>query len=164
MAEQRVQQAMPRYGQSAGVQRNLRRAARGATRVLALVLCCWALPDRAEPPKSISVELNKLEQEGGSCRAYLVIANPGTDAFSAFTLDLFIFNSGTIARRLAIELAPIRPAKTIVKVFDIPQTECGAIGSILVNDVMHCRDASGDAADCVDRISTSSKLPVTLSK
>ena len=93
-----------------------------------------------------------------------MIANRGTDAFSAFTLDFVVFDSsGTIARRLAIELAPMRPAKTIVKVFDIPQTACSGIGSILVNDVMHCRDASGDLADCVDRISTSSKLPVALS-
>lgn len=155
---------MPQCVQSAGVRQRLRCAASGATGILALALCCWALPGGAEPPTSISVELNKLEQEGGSCRAYLVIANPGTGAFSAFTLDLIIFDSGTIARRLAIELAPIRPAKTIVKVFDIPQTACGAIGSILVNDVIHCRDASGDVADCVDRISTSSRLPVTLSK
>jgi hypothetical protein len=155
---------MPQFVQSASVQRRLRCAASRATWILALALCCWALPGGAEPPKSISVELNKLEQEGSSCRAYLVITNPGTDAFSAFTLDLIIFEGGTIARRLAIELAPIRPTKTIVKVFDIPQTACGDIGSILVNDVMHCRDVSGDVADCVDRISTSSKLPVTLSK
>ena len=160
----RVRHAMPRCGRSAGGQRNLRRATCGATRALALALFCWALPGRAEPPKSISVELNKLEQEGGSCRTYLVVANPGTDAFSVFTLDLFIFDSGTIAQRLAIELSPIRPAKTTVKVFDIPQTACGGIGSILVNDVIHCRDASGDVADCINRISTSSKLPVTLSK
>jgi hypothetical protein len=155
---------MPPCGQSAGARRGPRCATGGAIPILALAFCCWALPGGAEPPKSINVELNKLEQEGGSCRAYLVIANPGTDAFSAFTLDLVIFDSGTIVRRLAIELAPIRPAKTSVKVFDIPQTACGAIGSILVNDVTHCRDASGDVADCVDRISTSSKLSVTLSK
>ena len=136
-----------------------------ATRIVALALCCWALPGWAEPPKSINLELNKLEQEGDSCRAYIVVANPGTDAFSAFTLDVVVFDtSGTIARRLAIELAPIRAAKTIVKVFDIPQTACSAIGSILVNNVMHCRDSSCDIADCVDRVSTSSKLPVTLSK
>ena len=135
------------------------------TRIAALALCCWALPGWAEPPKSIGLELNKLAQEGDSCRAYLVVANPRTDAFSAFILDVVVFDaSGTIARRLAIELAPIRPAKTIVKVFDIPQTACSAIGSILVNNVMHCRDSSGDVADCVDRVSTSSKLPVTLSK
>ena len=64
------------------MQRSLTRATIGATRILALALCCWALPGWAEPPKSISLELNKLEQEGGSCRAYLVIANRGTDAFS----------------------------------------------------------------------------------
>jgi hypothetical protein len=159
-----VQYAMPRCGQSTGFRRSSGCATSSAAGILALALCCWALPGGTEPPKSISVELNKLEQEGGSCRAYLVIANPGTDAFSAFTLDLVIFDSGTIVRRLAIELAPIRPAKTHVKVFDIPQTACGAIGSILVNDVTHCRDASGDVADCVDRIRTSSKLSVTLSK
>jgi hypothetical protein len=36
--------------------------------------------------------------------------------------------------------------------------------SILVNDVIHCRDASGDIAGCVDRLSTSSKLAVSLLK
>jgi len=103
---------MLRRQQSAGVQRSLTCATIGATRIVALALCCWALPGWAQPPKSISLELNKLEQEGGSCRAYLVIANPGTDAFSAFTLDFVVFDtSGTIARRLAIELAPIRPPK-----------------------------------------------------
>lgn len=131
----------------------------------AIAICCWPLPDRAESPKSIGLELNKLEQQGGNCRAYLVIGNPGTDAFTGFTLDLIVFDrSGTISRRLAVELAPLHPAKTIVKVFDIPQTPCGGIGSILVNDVIHCRDANGDVAGCIDRVTTSSKLQVKLSK
>jgi hypothetical protein len=123
------------------------------------------MPVGAEPPKLISLELNKLEQQGGNCRAYLVIANPGAAGFSGFTLDFVLFDhSGTIARRLAVDIAPVRPDKTMVKVFDIPETACGAIGSILVNDVLHCRDASGDVAGCVDRVKTSSKLAVTLSK
>ena len=67
-------------------------------------------------------------------------------------------------RRLAVDLAPLRATKTTVKVFDISETACGAIGSILVNDVIHCRDASGDIAGCVDRLSTSSKLAVSLLK
>ena len=129
------------------------------------MLCCGALPVGAEPPKSISVELNKLEQEGGSCRAYLVITNPGSDEFSGFALDLVVFDrGGTIMRRLAVDVAPLRPAKTNVKVFDISETACAAIGSILVNDVIHCRDKSGDVAGCVDRLSTSSKLAVSLLK
>ncbi len=140
----------------------------GAAKValaLAFAIGCWLPPGQAEPAKSIGIELNKLEQQGGNCRAYLVIANPGSEAFSGFTLDLVVFDrGGTISRRLAVELAPLRPAKTMVKVFDIPLTACGGIGSILINDVLHCRDANGDVAGCVDRITTSSKLSAVLSK
>jgi hypothetical protein len=128
-------------------------------------LCSWPVPGRAEPAKTISLQLNRLEEQGGSCRAYVVIANPGAAAYSGFTLDLVVFDrGGTITRRLAVDVAPVRAEKTMVKVFDIPATPCGAIGSILVNDVLHCRDASGDVAGCVDRITTSSKLAVALSK
>ena len=133
--------------------------------ILALSLYGWTMPGRAEPTKSIGLEINRLEEAGTGCRVYLVIANPGPAAFSGFTLDLVLFDrGGTIMRRLAVDIAPVRPEKTMVKVFDIAQTLCSAIGSILVNDVLHCRDASGEVAGCVDRVTTSSKLPVHLSK
>ena len=148
-----------------------RGAGRAAMRALYLaVLVWWALlswpvPGGTEPPSTIGVELNRLEDQGGNCRAYLVIANPGAAEFSGFALDLIIFDrGGTIMRRLAVDVAPVRPAKTMVKVFDIAETACSAIGSMLVNDVIHCRDASGDVAGCVDRLSTSSKLAVALLK
>jgi hypothetical protein len=145
--------------------RSRRLAAARFAVILALLLFGWTMAGQAEPAKSIGFELNRLEEEGTSCRAYLVIANPGPAAFSGFTLDLVLFDrGGTIMRRLAVDIAPVRPEKTMVKVFDIAQTACGAIGSILVNDVLHCRDASGDVAGCVDRVTTSSKLPVHLSK
>jgi hypothetical protein len=56
------------------------------------------------------------------------------------------------------------PAKTSVKVSDITATMCGAIGSILIKDVIHCRDKSGAIAGCVDPLSTSSKLAVSFLK
>jgi hypothetical protein len=46
-------------------------------------------------------------------------------------------------------------------VFDITATMCGVIRSILINDVIHCRDKSGAIAGCVDPLSTSSKLAVS---
>ena len=136
------------------------------TRVRASALRRFASTQPAEPaPTKIGVELNRLEDQGGNCRAYLVITNPGPAEFSGFALDLVVFDrGGTIMRRLAVDLAPLRAAKTTVKVFDISETACGTIGSILVNDVIHCRDASGDIAGCVDRLSTSSKLAVSLLK
>jgi hypothetical protein len=136
----------------------------------ALLVCIIALGYRLSwgqtpPSQPVGLELNKLEQQGSNCRAYLVINNPGTDAFSGFTLDLVVFDrTGTISRRLAVELAPLRPAKTTVKVFDIVQTPCSGIGSVLVNDVIRCRDAKGDVANCIDRVRTSSKLAVKLSR
>jgi hypothetical protein len=147
----------------------VRRPRPAAVGVALIILCgallSWATPEAAEAPTKIGVELNRLEDQGGNCRAYLVIANPGSAEFSGFALDLVVFDrGGTIMRRLAVDLAPVRPAKTSVKVFDISETACGTIGSILVNDVIHCRDPSGDIAGCVDRLSTSSKLAVSLLK
>jgi hypothetical protein len=147
------------------------RSSRAAVRALYVAvlvwwaLLCWPARVGAEQPSTIGVELNRLEDQGGNCRAYLVITNPGAAEFSGFALDLVVFDrGGTIMHRLAVDVAPVRPAKTMVKVFDIPGTTCGGIGSILVNDVIHCRDASGDIAGCVDRLSTSSKLAVSLLK
>jgi hypothetical protein len=147
------------------VSRHRRR--RSAAACFALILCglllCWPAP--AESPPTIGVELNRLEDQGGNCRAYLVVTNPGSAEFSSFSLDLILFDhGGTIMRRLAVDLAPVRAAKTTVKIFDISETACGAIGSILGNDVIHCRDASGDVAGCIDRVATSSKLAVSLLK
>ncbi|HEY1432825.1 MAG TPA: Tat pathway signal sequence domain protein [Stellaceae bacterium] len=148
--------------------RCLRRRPRAAVRfavILGAALFWRPSAGGADPPSTIGVELNRLEDQGGNCRAYLVVTNPGSAEFSSFSLDLILFDhGGTIMRRLAVDLAPVRVAKTTVKIFDISETACGTIGSILVNDVIHCRDASGDVAGCIDRVSTSSKLAVSLLK
>jgi hypothetical protein len=134
---------------------------------LAIILCLSsALFARAPAAaEEIRIELNRLEEQGPNCRAYLVIGNPGESAFSGFKLDLVIFDrSGTIMRRLALDLAPLRAAKTSVKVFDISDTPCTGISSMLLNDVVDCRDASGPVANCIDRVSANSKLAVSLLK
>lgn len=141
-----------------------RPAVRAWLAIMLLLSAGWfACP--AEAAEGIGIELNRLEEQGPNCRAYLVITNPGETTFSGFKLDLVIFDRpGTIMRRLALDLAPLRAAKTSVKVFDIADTPCAAIGSILLNDVVDCRDAKGAVADCIDRVSAGSKLPVSLAK
>src|SRR2546429_9830840 len=63
----------------------------------------WPAPGGAEAPSPIGVELNRLEDQGGNCRAYLVITNPGSEVFSGFTLDLVVFDGGgPLTRRLAV--------------------------------------------------------------
>src|SRR5690349_5922320 len=41
----------------------------------------------AAGPKALTVELNKLEPQGGGCRAYVVVQNDDDTAYQAFKLD-----------------------------------------------------------------------------
>lgn len=133
--------------------------------VAAAVAAMVAVAPAVAAPAPIAIELNRLDDHAKDCRATFVIANPGPDSFAGFKLDLAIFNpGGTITQRLAADVAPLRAEKTAVKVFDIPDTNCAAIGSILVNDVLDCRNESGAAADCAARIAVASKLSVKLLK
>ena len=116
---------------------------------------------RAEPP-AVGVELNKLEATDGACRAYLVLHNPGADAFTSLKLDLVMFDAdGIVARRLAVEGAPLPAGKTSLKVFDVVDIGCPKIGRVLLNDVLSCAGASGPVDNCLDRVepSTRGKVP-----
>jgi hypothetical protein len=67
---------------------------------------------------SISLELNKLESSDKGCKAYVVASNPTTTSYDALRLDLVMFQTdGVIGRRFALELAPLRPSRT-VKMFE----------------------------------------------
>ncbi len=114
-------------------------------------------PAAAAPPPGVTLDLNKLEPVEGACRAYLVLENGTDQAFSAFVLDLYIFGpDGVIAKRLAVETAPLVPGKTRVRPLDIVGTACPAVSKILVNDVLDCADPTGQRDDCVALITTSS--------
>jgi hypothetical protein len=114
---------------------------------------------------SIAIELNKLEPQGQQCRAYLVIQNKGDTDYSELKLDLVLFRpDGVIGRRFAVELAPLKPNKRTVKLFDLEATACDEVGSFLINDVMECKAASGPVADCLQNITTSTLTNVQLNK
>jgi hypothetical protein len=105
----------------------------------------------------IDIELNKLEDNEGSCRAYLVFKNHTDAVFNEFKLDLVMFGSdGIISRRLAVDSSPLRSNKTTVKLFDIEGANCGDIGLVLINDVLSCRDTY-ERSDCINLIETSTK-------
>lgn len=114
---------------------------------------------------SLSVELNKLETHGNGCRAYLVVNNNGKTEYAAFKLDLVLFQKdGVIGRRFAMDLAPLKPEKRTVKLFDLDNIGCNDIGSFLINDVMECKGGSGPVEDCLAALSVKSLTDVELSK
>lgn len=113
----------------------------------------------------ITLELNKLEASDKGCRAYVVVTNPTQTAYDAYKLDLVLFQSdGVVGRRLALDLAPVRPDKKTVKLFELDGTKCDEIGSFLVNDVMECRTSTGATDDCLARLKVKSLTKVQISK
>ena len=48
--------------------------------------------------------------------------------------------------------------------FDVEGVSCDAVGSVLLNDVVDCAQASGPIADCVDQVSTRSRAKVPFKK
>ncbi|MCC7274594.1 MAG: hypothetical protein IT561_18140 [Alphaproteobacteria bacterium] len=132
---------------------------------LAAAAAVAALPARAaEPP--VLVELNRLEERGADCRAYLVLENRGKAAFDAYKLDLVVFDKGgVVARRLALDVGPLRAEKRGVKVFDLAGLGCADVSSVLVNDVIECggKDQAKDQ-DCVALLEVRSRTAAKLTK
>jgi hypothetical protein len=130
------------------------------TAVAALIAC--ALPTMAGAG-ALAIELNKLEPEKDSCRAYMVVTNNSSTPYQVLKLDLVLFQpDGVIGRRFALDLGPLKPQKRSVKLFDI-DTPCDQVGSLLINDVLECNGESGSLPNCLaDMTATSlAKAPLT---
>lgn len=124
-----------------------------------------AAQDSKAGPRGMTLELNKLESRDGACRAYLVLDNPTQAAFDSFKLDLVLFGTdGVILRRMAVETAPLRAEKKVVKLFDIAGAACTDIGSVLVNDVLGCSGPQGERNDCVADLTVGSRVSATMIK
>lgn len=124
-----------------------------------------AAPAAAQGPKALTVELNKLEPQGGGCRAYVVVQNDDDTAYQAFKLDLVLFQKdGIIGRRFAMDLAPLKPKKRSVKLFDLDDIACDKIGSFLINDVVDCKSEAGPIANCLAGTTVKSLGDVELQK
>ena len=122
-------------------------------------------PATATGPGSIAIELNKLEPQGNQCRAYFVVTNKNSTNYQELKLDLVLFRSdGVIGRRFAVDLAPLKPNKRTVKLFELADTACDDVGSFLINEVMECKADSGPVADCLNNISVSSLAKAQLTK
>lgn len=119
----------------------------------------------AQDGNAIAIELNKLEPLDKGCRAYMVIDNKSAADYETFKLDLFVFRpDGVIGRRFAIDLAPLKPQKRTVKLFDLGGASCEDLGSFLINDVLECRAAGAPVGDCLARLAPSSLATAKLSK
>lgn len=113
---------------------------------------------------TVALELNKLETTEKGCRAVVVVNNQSDTAYQTLKLELVMFEGGVFTRRIAIDLAPVRPQKRSVKLFEIDGIACDKITELLINDVMDCKTDAGAVDTCLQRLSVSSLANTKLSK
>jgi len=127
----------------------------GTLRALVVLIMLAPLAARAAD-NNVLIELNSIESVDNRCRLNFVIENKSQAGIDSMRLDLVAFaTDGGILRRLLTEMAPLRPAKTMVRAFVI-DAECRQLGAILVNDVTSC--APEEPGACLDRLALSSRL------
>lgn len=131
-------------------------------RVVAQVAGQAAAP--AANATGIALELNKLETTEKGCRAVVVVNNQSDTAYQTLKLELVMFEGGVFTRRIAVDLAPVRPQKRSVKLFEIDNIACDKITELLINDVMDCKTDAGAVDSCLQRLSVSSLASAKLSK
>lgn len=126
---------------------------------LAMTAIVTAHPAAAQDAQRISLELNRLEPQGGNCRVWIVARNPAAEAIDPLRLDLLMFGKdGVIARRLALDVGPLPENKTQARIFDLAGLGCDSIGSVLLNDVLACGPTPEGRAACLPRIALSSRV------
>lgn len=114
-----------------------------------------------EKPAPIKLQLNKTETAGEACRITMVVDNSRGAGLKTYKVDLFAFDTDGVAqKRVAVELAPLPPHKTTVKIFDFPGIACAKVGRILLNDVLACDGGDGAREACLERTETESKAGI----
>ncbi|WP_282604581.1 Tat pathway signal protein [Pelagibius sp. Alg239-R121] len=121
--------------------------------------------DAADRPSGVKIELNKLEASDNACRAYLLFENRSASSFESLKLDLVLFDGeGVVAKRLAVEGAPLPREKTSLKVFEIARLPCERISRMLLNKLTSCSDDTGARSDCLEMVSTTTRGEVPFIK
>jgi hypothetical protein len=112
---------------------------------------------------SISIELNKLESTENACRGYFVVDNRTPEPLDELQIDVFLFDKeGVILRRVALSFLDVRSGRTKVVLFDLADLSCGDVGRLLVNEVLACKGASGEAVEgCGDMLDTTTRAEAT---
>jgi hypothetical protein len=132
---------------------------------VAVGLAAGAASLSAAEPAKLALELNKLESIEKGCRVYLVLTNSGDTGYAALKLDLALFQpDGVIGKRIAVDLAPVKPQKRTIKLFDLDGYPCDRIASVLLNDVTECRSDTGPVENCAAALALSSLSNVKLTK
>lgn len=134
--------------------------------LLVAIMVFWAGSAVAQDAE-LNIELNSIAARENVCQVFIRVRNQGDTGYSAFKIDLAFFDKeGVINDRVLVDLAPLRPQKNSIHVFDMPELDCGNVGEVLLNDITECSAADGgpSPSNCFDAVSLTTKGDVSFVK
>jgi hypothetical protein len=111
-------------------------------------------------PRSLSIELNRTEQqEGGACRLTFVARNGLGSTIDKLVIETVLFSaSGDVLLLTLFDFEDLPLGSPRVRQFDLAGTACGALGQVLFNGVETCDGAELDPGACGVALQPSSRV------
>jgi hypothetical protein len=135
----------------------------GRPLVAALALAC-AAPAAAEDAaaeRALTIELNAVSQQGDACRLVFLAENGlGTDLASAVFETVLFDREGQVVTLTLFDFQGLPVGRPRVRQFDLPATDCAALGRILLNDASACEGEGLDADTCMDALRWRSRTEI----
>lgn len=123
-----------------------------------------AQADDATPSTGgVALELNAADLVGEACRITFVATNTGTAPIDRAVYETVLFGAdGAVMMLTLFDFGALPVGVPRVRQFQIADTACGRIGSLLINGAGTCtvNDAASDA--CTKGLATSSRLNIAL--
>ena len=111
--------------------------------------------------EAITIQLNTAETAGDACRLTFVIRNQLTSPVDALGLDLVMFDqSEGVSGYAAVDFGAMPAGKTVVRQYDVGKGACSTISRVLLNEVRTCQLAGAEAADCLTRLTITSRSEI----
>ncbi len=129
----------------------------------ALALCAAASGAAQEAGDTLEIELNAAgPSDDGGCRLTFLATNRSARSLGAASFEVVLFDgAGTVAQVLTMDFGALPSARSRVRRFDIPGTDCAAISRVLVNGAARCTGADGAESEiCRDGLVASSRTAI----
>ncbi len=112
--------------------------------ILALAL---ALPASAQEG-GVTLDLNRLDDSGGTCRLTFVADN-ALAPLSSMVVETVLFDrAGRVAALMLFDFGALPMERRRVRQFDVAGLACADVTQVLVNGVSACSGDTVDAAAC----------------
>lgn len=132
--------------------------------LLAGAVPVMALAQSAEStPAHLSLELNAVQDVGGSCRLTFLVHNKTGMEIEKAVFETVIFDtSGRVVSLSLFNFRELPAARPRVRQFELPEVACDGVGQALINGASSCVVNGTESEVCDAALSLSSRLAVEL--